>query len=139
MQGIERRDAGKGRTGRTLLDLSRFNQGLATTDFGNYYGRIAGIADHGYSATQGAVNARTGASSRIADITMRSGDTAAEGRIGGTNAVVGGLQGVADSLAYSIGGLKKPTDFSGGGSSSYSRLPNIAYRDPRSGLIGGGV
>lgn len=134
MQGIERSNAGQGRTGRTLLDLSKFNQGLAEQDFGNYYGRISDIANRGERAVGATANAHLGVGNNITNILNDEGDTMADGAIGVGNAFTTAAQGIGDSLAYGVSRFG-----AGGGTSSYggsSRLPMIANRSRINGQIG---
>ena len=99
-KALERSAAARGMTlsGSQLKDLSRFNQGLASQEFGNWYNRLAGLASMGQNASVqtgqfGADAARTGAG-----IYGNMGATAAGGIANQTNAITNAAGGLA-SLA----------------------------------------
>lgn len=107
-QGIERGANARGMnlSGGTLRDLSSFNSGLATQQYGNYYNRLMGLSQMGQNAASGlgnlAVGQATNATSAATGIgnTMQGiGQAQASGIVGGSNAVTGALgSGVQNSL-----------------------------------------
>ena len=84
-------------SGARLRELTRFGQGMANQEFGNYMNRLASLAGIGQSAdaapaarrraAQLGANAAAGA----ANATMAGGQAQAQGITGGANAMFGGL------------------------------------------------
>jgi hypothetical protein len=86
-------------SGRTLTDLNEFGQGVAQQGYGSYYDRLAKLAGMGLDATGSVAGYSTGAANNISDLLVGKGLTKAAGTIGKTNAYIGGIQGVGDSLS----------------------------------------
>lgn len=83
-------------SGRTMQDLARFNQGLASQEYGNYLARLQGISNTGMSAATGAGNA-------AAQGITGAANARAAGTIGIGNALAGGINNVMGYDAYMRG------------------------------------
>lgn len=82
-------------SGARLRELTRFGQGMANQEFGNYQNRLAALAGIGQTATgQGAqLGAQT--AQGVAQTQMAGGQAQAQGITGGVNAALAGInQGV---------------------------------------------
>lgn len=101
-------------SGNALKALSEFNQNLASSEYGNWWNRQAGVAGVGQatSAQQGsnAINganalANLGANSSqyIGNALMSAGDARASGIVGGANALTQGLSGAINAWQYGNG------------------------------------
>jgi len=121
--GLDRYENAKGLTlsGGALKDVSQFNQGLATQQFGNYYNRLLSLSQMG----QGAASSAVGGTNAIANTMMGQGQAQASGIVGGANALTGGINsGITNSLLYnainrsSYAPSSSPFNFGGGGGST---------------------
>src|SRR5882762_6837743 len=123
-QGIERGANARGMnlSGGTLRDLSSFNSGLATQQYGNYYNRLMGLSQMGQNAATGLGNLAVGqatnatsAASGIGNTMQGIGQSQASGIVGGANAVTGAIgSGVQNSLLANYLG-KSPSAYAGAG------------------------
>jgi hypothetical protein len=104
--GIERGANARGLnlSGSTLKDLSTFNSGLASQQYGNYFNRLMGLAGIGQTATNTNANLVTGNASnntagagQIGNTMMGQGQAQASGAVGIANAANGGI---SNSLMY---------------------------------------
>ena len=95
-RGLEFTAAGKGGLlgGNTLRDLSTFNQGLATQNFGNYFSRLLELSKFG----QGSASALAGQGGKLSDLAMAKGQADASGIVGMTNAATSGITGGTQNL-----------------------------------------
>ena len=93
IKGIERSAASRGLlgSGSTLKDLTRWNQDLASTEFGNAWNRQAGLAGIGQTAVNTGVNAGQNAASQVAANQVGAGNARASGYVGQNNAWTGAL------------------------------------------------
>ena len=71
-QGLRAVDAGASaqgfdRSGAALKAEQTFGQGLAASDFGNYWNRLQQLSGSGLDAAEGIANAATGGAQQIAD------------------------------------------------------------------------
>jgi hypothetical protein len=152
--GIERGANARGMnlSGGTLRDLSSFNSGLATQQYGNYYNRLMGLSQMGQSAATsfagastnnamglsnvagglgnlatGAASANNAGAASIGNTTQAVGQAQASGIVGGANAVTGSLNsGMSNSLLANYLG-KSPSAYS---------TPNIPGFNPIKGVSG---
>jgi hypothetical protein len=112
--GLQRYEnaTGMALSGGALKDVSQFNQGLASQQFGNYFNRLMSLSQLGMSAAgAGASSAWQGVQgANAAAGTLGSiGQSTASGTIGGVNAFSGGINsGISNSLLY--GGIKNQAD-----------------------------
>lgn len=106
---------GGGLGGGVLKDLTAFNSGLATQQYGNYYNRLMQLSNQG-------ANAATGTASTLGNTTQAIGQANASGTVGVTNALTGGIgSGISNSLIANYLG-KSPSAYAssptyGGGNS----------------------
>ena len=108
---------GLGLSGSMLKDLSSFNSGLATQQYGNYFNRLMQISQTGANAASGlaattsniaggignlatgAANSNNAMGATIGNTTQAVGQAQASGIVGGTNAITGGINsGISNSL-----------------------------------------
>jgi hypothetical protein len=89
-------------SGARLRELTRFGQGMANQEYGNWMNRLQGLAGVGQTATgqsaslaQGAASQGAGmmqqAGQNIANTTAQAGAANAAGQVNSTNALMGGL------------------------------------------------
>jgi hypothetical protein len=106
-------------SGRTLADLSKFGQGLASQSYGDYWGRLQGL----YGSALGTANNLAGVysqgGSNLANIAMGGGQQYAQAK-GAQGGVLGDLLSQGAALAaYAYGGGKVGSP--GATGSSYAR------------------
>lgn len=114
MRGIEQSAAARGGafSGNALRNLDQFNSNLASTQFGDWWNRQAGLAGVGQQATGSTAAAGQNAANNISNNTLAAGDARASGIIGSTNAWAGALNSFGNYAAYgglSKGGYRPPT------------------------------
>jgi hypothetical protein len=134
--GIERGANARGMnlSGGTLKDLSTFNSGVATQQYGNYFNRLMGLSQMGQNAAGGLTSATTNIAGGLGNLatgqassnnaaatgignTMQGvGQAQASGIVGGANAITGGINSAANN-ALLAGYLGK--NASGYGDPSY--------------------
>ena len=119
-QALDRSSAarGMGYSGAQLKAAQDYGQGMASTEFQNYYNRLAGLAQGGQQAanTLGSYGNQyaTGASNTLGLLggylqnnLGQAANARASGYIGGANAINGGIQGLTDN-AFRLAGLFSP-------------------------------
>lgn len=82
-------------SGRTMQDLAKFNQGLASQEYGNYLERLRSGSNIGMAAATGAGNA-------AAQGILGAGEAQAQGITGASNARAAGTIGVGNALSGGI-------------------------------------
>ena len=94
-------------SGRTMQDLAKFNQGLASQEYGNYLDRLRGMSSTGMTAATGAADAAArgivGAGSAAAGGITGAANARAAGMIGVGNALSGGINNVLGYDSYMKG------------------------------------
>lgn len=109
MRALDRSAASRGGlySGSTGRSLTRFGQGLADQEFGNYYSRLAGLGSTGFAASSNlgtqSANTITGAADQRASALLGRQNALAGGTINAANARAQGLSN-ALSLAGKIAG-----------------------------------
>lgn len=119
-QGVLRNSAALGglRGGNVQKDLVRFNQDLASTQFGNYYDRLKGMSDKGLSAAgttaslagnsgNALANLGMGAGSAMGSAYLGTGDARSRNMLTGGFAsadVISGVAGNQSNNALGVGG-----------------------------------
>lgn len=101
--GLDRYENAKGMalSGGALKDVSQFNQGLASQQFGNYYNRLLSLSQLGGSAASASAGNAANFSGQIGNTTQAVGQAQASGVVGQTNALTGGINsGISNSLLY---------------------------------------
>jgi hypothetical protein len=87
-------------SGRTLQDLTRFGQGIASEEFGNYMSRLGGLVDTGMSAAQVSGQASQNAAAGVSNALAARGNAQAAGAIGVGNAVSGTINNLIGINQY---------------------------------------
>jgi hypothetical protein len=97
-------------SGGTMKALTRYGQGMASTEFGNDFNRRNQLADIGFRAANGMSNANMNYGDQMANLLVRTaaGRTGQYGAVGDANtsrigAVSGGLQGLASFFGVPSG------------------------------------
>lgn len=96
-------------SGRTLQDLSTFNQGLAAQGRNEYMQRLGGLVDTGMSAAGMAGNASQNAAAGVSNALSGIGNAGSAGAIGFGNAITGGLNNLAGLWQYQK--AQQPTSY----------------------------
>jgi hypothetical protein len=132
-------------SGAALKDLTNFNQGLASTYYGNYFNmqqqaqnnifsRLSGLAGLGQNAATNVGTAGTSLGTGIAQAQAATGAAQAAGTVGATNALTGGLNNAAAYLQ--LGSLMSGNTGAGPGTGAYT-YGGTAYNNPSAYTAGG--
>lgn len=78
-------------SGRTMQDLAKFNQGMASEEYGNYFARLSGLSGQGLNAASGQATAATNAAQGVSNALAGMGNAQAAGAIGVGNAINNGI------------------------------------------------
>jgi hypothetical protein len=111
-EGVRATDAaqaanGMFRSGATGKALEKFGQGLANTDFGTYYNRLAGLAGGGLTAAQGIGSAENSWISGLSG-NVQQANTASTGATNAQNSILGNT---ASGLGNSVNSLFSNQNF----------------------------
>lgn len=109
INAIDRSAVGRA-TGNVNRDLYRFGSDYEDMRFGDYLGRLGGLAGTGYSATGATAGARGNLASGQAGIQQGTGQELANAELAGGNLLMGGINTLAGLAGYGLGG-----GFGGGG------------------------
>lgn len=90
-------------SGRTLQDLSTFNQGVANQDFWNYMSRLGGLIDTGVSSAQMSGQASQNAAAGVGNALAGIGNANAASAIATGNAWSGAMDNLAGLFSYQNG------------------------------------
>lgn len=90
-------------SGRTLQDLSTFNQGVANQDFWNYMSRLGGLVDTGVSSAQMSGQASQNAAAGVGNALAGIGNANAASAIATGNAWSGAMDNLAGLFSYQNG------------------------------------
>ena len=133
--GLDRYENAKGLalSGGALKDVSQFNQGLASQQYGNYFNRLMGLSQLGSGAASAAAGSGANFSSQMSNSIQGQGQAQAAGVVGSANALSGGLNGVANSAS---GAVNNSLLYNAINRSSYAS-PNSTPLNP-SGQVGDG-
>jgi hypothetical protein len=93
MKALERTAAARGGliSGGALKAAQRYGQDVASTEFGNAYNRLAGLAGVGQTATGAMGNAANAYGTNAGNLMTGAGAARASGYVGGANALTSGL------------------------------------------------
>ena len=94
-------------SGRTLQDLSTFNQGVANQEYGTFMSRLGGMIDTGAGAAGMSGQASQNAAAGVSNALAAKGNAGAAGAIGVGNAISGGINNVIGAWQYQKG-LQQP-------------------------------
>ena len=131
-------------SGAALKSLAGFNQGVAASNYANYFNqfqtqqnnifsRLSGIAGLGQNAATNVGTQGTALGTRIAVAQAAAGASQAAGIVGGTNALSGGLNNAADYLAL----RNNLSSVAGPGTGAYTSPTGAAYNNPSAYNAGG--
>ncbi len=103
-QGLERYAAARGMrlSGAALKSAARFNDGLASAEYGSHLNRLGNLAGVGQTATSQQINAGTNYANAVNQNTLAAGDARASGIMGVNNALQGGFNNM-----FNIFGMKQ--------------------------------
>lgn len=124
-----------GSTGPLAQGISNYNNGLASTYYGNYVSQLQAQANMGLGATESATGAATTVGGQGANALASSGNAAASGTLGSANALSGGLTSAAGStsnallLSQLLGNSSNSASGLGGLFSGTSGISSSAYND----------
>lgn len=79
-------------SGKTLQDLSKFNQNIASDEYGAYLGRLGGLVDMGQASAGNQAQAGNAFAAGASNALAAKGNAASAGAIGVNNALQQGLQ-----------------------------------------------
>jgi hypothetical protein len=89
-----------GNFGRSAI---QFGQGLASTEFSNYFDRLFRTSQLGANAASSAGGLGNAAAGQIGSTMMAQGQAQAAGTVGGANAITGGINSAANNLTFLAG------------------------------------
>jgi len=109
-QAIERMAAARGLrlSGATMQDAARFNQGLASQEYGNYWNRLAGLAGAGQTATQNTQMMGQNFANAVGQNARAAGAARASGYQGTANAISGGINALGGIYGSAASGALGP-------------------------------
>lgn len=92
-KAIERAAAARGlrMSGGAMKDMARFNQGLASQEYGNWWNRLAGMSGVGQTATSQQIQAGQNYANAFGNNTMAAGNARASGYLNMNNALQSGI------------------------------------------------
>lgn len=93
LKAMQRTAAARGGllSGGALKEAQRYGQGLASTEYGNAFNRLASLAGVGQTATNQLGNAAGTYGSNVGNLMTSGAASRASGYVGGANALTGGL------------------------------------------------
>jgi hypothetical protein len=114
-QGLERQLAARGQRmgGPAAKEAMRFNSGLASQEYGNFYNRLAGLSGTGQTATSTSINAGQNYANAAGANNQIGAQARASGYMGQANA----LNGTINNL-FSISGANRAGYFGNSGGSN---------------------
>ncbi len=122
LQAVDRSAAASGalNSGGAVKGATEFGQGLASQQFGNYFGRLLSLAGIGNSAAGSLLGNSIQAGGQQSAALSSIGASQAAGQIGSANSLVGGLNGASSSLSQGL--LLNTLLANNGGNSGYGTL-----------------
>lgn len=96
---------GLGQSGATAKALTRFGQGLASTEYQNYLTRLSGLAGMGLGATTATGQFGAQAAGRQGQYLTAGGEARASGYLGKADAYTGMIGGLSNLAGGYFGGL----------------------------------
>lgn len=102
MRALENSAAARGGllSGNFARSAQEFGQGLASTEFANYFDRLFRTSQLGANAASSAGGLGTTQAGNIGNTMMGLGQAQASGIVGGANALTGGINSAANNLAF---------------------------------------
>ena len=111
-RGVQQSAAARGGaySGNAMKALNDYNQGMASSEYGNWWNQQAGLAGVGQSSANAVGQFGANASSNIGNALMAGGDARASGIMGSANSLTGALNsGLNSYMLYKGGYFTKPT------------------------------
>lgn len=107
--GLRAAAAGGGlASGRTMADLSKFNQGVSQQGFGDYYSRLRDIYESTKGTAGGVASGYTSGANRLADLALGKGQAkAASATANSPWSVISGIGAIGADLAGTYFGKPK--------------------------------
>lgn len=129
-EGVRARERGASAKGMLMSggmqrELTRYGQGLASSEFGNYANRLASLAGIGQTANQQGIYAGANAAGQVGRTSTALGETV----MAGGSARAGGIIGANNALQQGIGGAIGAVQQWGGGYQPSGALQSQAYYD----------
>lgn len=117
-------------SGAALKALTRFREGLANQEYGNYYSRLSGLAGTGQNQVQSnnALGANTAASltsgaNALGNTIQNAGAARASGYVGGANAWSNALGGATNNISNALGMYSQMNRTGGNSLGAYPSAP----------------
>ena len=111
-RGVQQSAAARGGaySGNAMKALNDYNQGMASSEYSNWWNQQAGLAGVGQSSANAVGQFGANASSNIGNALMAGGDARASGIMGSANSLTGALNsGLNSYMLYKGGYFTKPT------------------------------
>ena len=104
-QGVERGAAARGGlySGGSQVDLANAMNGIASQNYGNYYGRLAQLAGVGQSTATNLGSMGQASASNIGNAQMAAGNARASGYTNANNAWQSALSGISGGVGFAQG------------------------------------
>lgn len=87
-------------SGATLKALADYNQGMASDEYGNYLGRLAGLTDMGTGAAANTASAGANYAAGAGNALAQSGQAQANSYLNSANAMTGGINNALGIWRY---------------------------------------
>jgi len=127
LKALDRQASARGGliSGGALKAAQRYGQDVASTEFGNAYNRLAGLAGVGQTATGAMGNAASAYGTNAGNLMTSGAAARASGYVGGANALTGGLNSYLN-YTQNQNLLNRFMPQSGGGGGA-GMMPNSSY------------
>ena len=111
LKALDRSAAARGQmlSGGHLKDLTRFSQGMASTEYQNYVNRLASMAGFGQAATGRATGLGQATAGNISGLQADTGAARASGYLTAAQGVQSGVQNTMDFISSNPGAFGLPT------------------------------
>lgn len=122
-KAINRAAAARGiyNSGATLKDLLKYNQNTASSEFGDYWNRLAGLSGRGQTTSTNLANLGQDNANALGNYYTGAANAQAAGQVGSANAWASGLQGIGQTLSGYAGSNNNGLGF-------YGFNPGTAYQ-----------
>lgn len=126
LKALDRQASARGGliSGGALKAAQRYGQDVASTEFGNAYNRLAGLAGVGQTATGAMGNAASTYGANAGNLMTSGAAARASGYVGGANALTGGLNSYLNYTQNQNLLNRFMPQFGGGGGGGTGMLPN---------------
>lgn len=90
-------------SGKALKALESFRQGIASQEYGTWMDRIGGVAGQGQQQANSMAGYAQNAANSMGQSIQNAGQARASGYVGGSNALMGGLNSAANFIGQGLG------------------------------------